>query len=74
MTASFGLFTQLVADDKGDYYRQLRAPGDTYSRLPMVWGLDERGRVRFFARPKAEDETWVPEITRRLNLKPGSAD
>ena len=66
-----GAFTKLGAD----LFRALWYPPAIVSTQRAIYaGLDEKGRVRFFARPKAEDETWVPEITRRLNLKPGSAD
>ncbi|HEU4752794.1 MAG TPA: hypothetical protein VFU47_06770, partial [Armatimonadota bacterium] len=62
VTASFGARFRLISDTQGTYYARLRAPGATHSPLPMVWGLDRRGRVVFFGRQGSEDGAWTREL------------
>lgn len=69
MTQSFGLRTHLIWDKTGSHYRELRAPGSTYSHLPMVWAADRRGVIRVFARPKSTDEGWLQEVRSVLHLR-----
>lgn len=67
MKISFGGIARMVRDDKGDHYRLLRAPGDTYSPLPMIWGI-RKGRVSYFDRPEKEETGWVEALRRALDL------
>lgn len=68
MLGTFGGGARLVRDSGGTHYRRLRAPGKDYSPLPIVWGIDGKGRVRTFHRPERTEEAWLDEIRRKLSL------
>lgn len=69
MRQSFALRCRVVEDRNGTYFRRLRAPGNTYSHLPMVWGIDRGGRVAFFARPRRGKSLWTLDVQKKLGLK-----
>jgi hypothetical protein len=69
MRGMVGTSVYLVWDGEGDNYRKLRIPGDTYVHKPAVWGIDRRGIVRFFARPKVSETTWDERLAQSLGLR-----
>jgi hypothetical protein len=69
MTSSFGGRVRVVRDEDLAHYRRLRAPGGAQSLLPLVWGIDGAGKVRFFGRPEAGETAWVDELIRQLGLR-----
>jgi hypothetical protein len=66
---------QVVRDEYGTYFRQMRPPGTGPAALPAVYACDGSGTIRYVEQP-SNPESWSSERLQRAlhlrNLPPGT--